>query len=98
MLLPSSSVADKGRQLWWLVETVPAFVLPDICYMSPAASWRLWLTARRNNVSPSRPTFFSLLRSFLTQEVAGVWGCRGGWGGGGVCLDGGGWGGLGGPP
>lgn len=37
--------------------TVPAFVLPDICYTLPAASWRLWLTARGNNESRLDPLF-----------------------------------------
>lgn len=52
-----------------LMGTVPAFVLPDICYTSPAASWRLRLTACGNNASPSPTHFFSLPRSFLTQAV-----------------------------
>lgn len=37
--------------------------------MSPAASWRRWLTACGNNASPSPTHIFSLLRSFLTQAV-----------------------------
>lgn len=36
---------------------MPAFVLPDICYTLPAASWRLWLTARGNNESRLDPLF-----------------------------------------
>lgn len=39
-----------------LVGTAPAFVLLDICSMSPAASWRLWLTAGTMQARP-RPTF-----------------------------------------
>lgn len=60
-----------------LAGTVPAFVLPDICYTSPAASWRLRLTACGNNASPSPTHFFSLLRSFLTHAVPRRAGCQG---------------------
>lgn len=42
----------KAVNYWRLVGIVPAFVLPDICYTSPAASWRLRLTACGNNASP----------------------------------------------
>lgn len=59
----------KAVNYWRLVGTVPAFVLPDICYMSPAASWRLRLTARREQWEPVSTYFSSLLRSFLTQAV-----------------------------
>lgn len=61
--------ADKGRQLREAGGDRACFVPPDICYMSPAASWRRWLTACGNNASPSPTHIFSLLRSFLTQAV-----------------------------
>lgn len=59
----------KAVNYWRLVGTVPAFVLPDICYMLPAASWRLRLTARKEQWEPVSTHFFSLLRSFLTHAV-----------------------------
>lgn len=52
-LLGLTKAINYGR----LVGTVPAFVLPDICYTLPAASWRLWLTARGNNESRLDPLF-----------------------------------------
>lgn len=67
--VPRSAVRTKAVNCGRLVGTVPAFVLPDICYTSPAASWRLRLTACGNNASPSPTHFFRLLRSFLTQAV-----------------------------
>lgn len=68
-LSPSSTVQTKAVNYGRLVGTVPAFVLSDICYMSPAASWRLRLTACGNNASPTPTHISSLLRSFLTQAV-----------------------------
>nr|KAF6330216.1 hypothetical protein mMyoMyo1_012222 [Myotis myotis] len=54
--VPGSTLWTKAVHDGRLVGTVPAFVLPDICYTSPAASWRLRLTACGNN-APS-PTHF----------------------------------------
>lgn len=60
-----TKAANYGR----LVGTVPAFVRADICYTSPAASWRPRLTARGDNAGlPASTYFFSSLRSCLTQR------------------------------
>lgn len=53
--VPSSTLWTKAVHDGRLVGTVPAFVLPDICYTSPAASWRLRLTACGNNARLSDP-------------------------------------------
>lgn len=59
-----TKAANYGR----LVGTVPAFVRADICYTSPAASWRPRLTARGDNAGlPTSTYFLSSLRSCLTQ-------------------------------
>lgn len=55
MPVPSSTGRTKAVRDGRLVGTVSAFVLRDICYTSPAASWRLRLTACGNNARLSDP-------------------------------------------
>lgn len=69
-LSPAPLGLTKAVNYGRLVGTVPAFVLPDICYTLPAASWRLRLTARGNNERAVSTHFFSLQQSWLTQPVA----------------------------